>query len=100
MTTKLKSQEPPPGAAIPTVKYLMTTYGNTLSDQKKLAEIFKRFESAEKERRLLHELQLVRDGKVSEKTLDSVVGKRVAAPFEGYTNWAAKMLMYLAAAKK
>lgn len=71
-----------------------------MSDQKKLAEMFKRFESAEKERRLQFELTLIVNGKVSEKTADGVVGKRVCSPFGGYANWASKMLMYLASAKK
>ena len=99
MTTKLKSQNPPPSAAIPTVKYFVKTYASNISDQKKLADAFKRFESAENLRRLQHELGLLRDGKVTEDSADKIIGKKLTNPSGGYQGWAAKMLLLLSQAK-
>jgi hypothetical protein len=86
--------------AIPTIDYYEKMYGRSLegNDQKAIG-IFKTYESQEKHRRLQHELQLIKEGSVSERVLDAIVKPKRKSKHQGYESWATKMLIWFAEKK-
>jgi hypothetical protein len=86
--------------AIPTIDYYEKMYGKSLegNDQKGIG-IFKTYEPKEKHRRLQHELQMIRDGRVSEQVLDQVVKLKRKMRHQGYESWAQKMMIWFAEKK-
>ena len=88
-------------ANLPEFKYYLRTYGqgSPFNDQK-MARVFREFESKERLRRFQRELSLVKNGSVSEKICDQIIGKKRKARFHNYRDWAVLMLLWLSEGKR
>lgn len=105
-TSRLKSEEEQtkdskPVILITTIDYFHKMYGrNCEGDDKKAVQLFANYESQEKLRRLQQELINVKNGKVTEKICDQVIGKKRARRHESYSHWAQVMLHWIVSRKK
>lgn len=87
-------------SAIPSVKYYDMMYGRSFEgNDRKAVHTFKLYESQERLRRLQNELQQVKQGKVTEKVCDLIIGKKRLSKFESYEHWAQLMLHWIAEKK-
>lgn len=87
--------------AVPTLDYWFKTYAKSCdgNDQKAI-KIFREFESLEKYRRLQSEVLSIKEGKVSKKVLARILTKKREQQYQGYENWAARVLIWMAEKKK
>lgn len=82
---------------IPTIAYLVKTYGQSFEgNDQKACRIFKDYEPKEKCKRLIQELEWVKDGRVPENILDECIKKKRAVKHQSYKHWAELMLLWLA----
>lgn len=86
-------------AFIPTIEYFHKMYAVSMEDQKAV-RVFKEYESHEKLRRLQSELTWVKNGDVSEKAMERVIGKKRAHKFQGYQHWAELMMIWISQLRK
>jgi hypothetical protein len=92
---------PKPVVLIQQIEYYERAYAKSCEgNDQKAVQTFKMFESAEKLRRLQHDLILIKDDKVKKNLLDAVVGRKREARHGGYKKWAELMLLWIAAARK
>ena len=92
--------ETPVVKLIPTVDYFQKNYGRSLEgNDPKAVRVFRDYEPRERLRRLQHELQLIKENKVSPDVLHAVVGKKRMHKYQGYDRWASLMLMWIVSKK-
>ena len=85
---------------IPTIDYFQKNYGRSLEgNDQKAVRVFRDYEPKEKLRRFQHELQQIKDKRVSENVLHAVVGKKRMHKYQGYDRWASLMLMWIVSKK-
>ena len=89
------------GTYTPTIEYYHKTYAISCGgDDQRAVRIFRDYESHEKLRRLQMELQLVKDGKVSGRVCDRLIGKKRKGRYNSYERWGQLMLLWLTSKKK
>lgn len=82
---------------IPTVQYFIKTYATgSIANDKKAVDIFKMYESQEKVRRLQTELNWIKQNKVGQEALFTVIGAGRASRYESYAHWGELVLMWIA----
>lgn len=84
--------------SVPTVDYFEKTYGRSMEgNDQKAVRVFREYETKEKIRRLQQELMWIKEKRVPDKTLKALIGDKRRSRYQGYDQWAARMLLWLAA---
>jgi hypothetical protein len=92
------SAELKPVVSIPTIDYFEKTYGRSMEgNDQKAVKVFAEYETKEKIRRLQNELIWIKEGRVPDTTLKAIIGGKRKARYQGYNQWASRMLLWLAA---
>lgn len=84
---------------VPTIAYFESNYGRSTANDKKAVRFFREFESKERLRRLQQELTWLKNGMVTEKVCDSIVGKKRKGKHSTYERWAELMLRWIVESK-
>ena len=93
-----EGKQPANTVMIPTLQYYERMYARAMDqNDQKAVSVFKNYEAKEKLRRMQSELQWIKEGKVTEQVLNSIVGKKREAKYGGYPKWAELMLLWIVA---
>ncbi len=88
-------------SSLPSLEHMIKAYANhNDGNDQKAIDTFNMFETTEKMSRLKNELLWIRDGIVTEQTLERVLGLPRKIKFESYENWAKIMMIWISQLKK